>query len=266
MKRTVRNYEELRRWADAFSSGRFEVFILVGNPGLGKSRVLKEKMDGKARVVEGRTTAFELYRELYRHRDKPFIIDDVDQLYSDKDAVRLLKCLCQTEPVKDIAWHSATPKLEKEGIPTEFDTRTKVAIIANEWKELNANIGAVEDRGILIHFQPTAKEVHRWIGVWNRKQKISREIYEFVGEHLHLISEPSARHYITAEHVRKAKLDWQSALYETWGLTEDVIVAAKLLADASLTQEQRCRAFIRRTKKSRPTYFRIIKEWRTGAG
>lgn len=264
MKLTVTRYDDLREWADAFARGCFEVFILVGDPGLGKTRIVTDRTQGQVRIIEGRVTAFELYRELYRHCNEPFLIDDVDQLYSDKDAIRLLKCLCQTEPVKSLAWHSATSKLDKEEIPREFETRSKVAIIANVWKDLNANIGAVEDRGILIQFKPTAAEVHQWVGSWYRKKKISPEVYRFIGEHLDLISEPSGRHYYTAERIKGAGLNWQDALYETWGLTAEMAVVIELLADETLTQEQRVEAFEKRTGKSRATFFRYQSKLKGG--
>ena len=47
-----------------------------------------------------------MYVKLYRHRDEFVVIDDVDALYADRSGVRLLKCLCQTEEEKAVAWHS----------------------------------------------------------------------------------------------------------------------------------------------------------------
>ena len=47
-----------------------------------------------------------MYAKLYRHRDEFVVIDDVDALYADRSGVRLLKCLCQTEEEKAVAWHS----------------------------------------------------------------------------------------------------------------------------------------------------------------
>ena len=47
---------------------------------------------------------------------------------------RLLKCLCQTEEEKAIAWHSDVRNLERQGIPREFTTKSRVVIISNDWK------------------------------------------------------------------------------------------------------------------------------------
>ena len=58
----------------------------------------------------------------------------MDALYADRSGVRLLKCLCQTEEEKAVAWHSDAKSLERQGIPREFGTKSKVAIISNDWK------------------------------------------------------------------------------------------------------------------------------------
>src|SRR3954471_20779827 len=78
-----------------------------------------------------------MYVRLYRHRDQFVVIDDVDALYADRSGVRLLKCLCQTEEEKTVAWHSDARSLERQGIPREFVTRSRVAIIANDWRTLD---------------------------------------------------------------------------------------------------------------------------------
>jgi hypothetical protein len=92
------------------------------------------------------------------------VIDDVDDLYADRAGVRLLKCLCQTEEERAVAWHSDAKSLERQGIPREFVTKSRVVIIANDWKTLGANVAARQDRGHVLLFQPGVAEVHRKAG------------------------------------------------------------------------------------------------------
>ena len=89
----------------------------------------------------------------------PHQIDDVDGLYGDRSGIRLLKCLCQTEEEKAVAWHSDARSLERQGIPREFTTRSRVVIIANDWKALNKNVAALQDRGHVVFFEPSAADV-----------------------------------------------------------------------------------------------------------
>ena len=53
----------------------------------------------------------------------------------------LLKCLCQTEDEKAVAWHSDARSLERQRIPREFTTKSRVVIISNDWQTLNKNVG-----------------------------------------------------------------------------------------------------------------------------
>ena len=105
-------------------------------------------LDGRACWIEGNATPFGMYVKLYRHRDQFVVIDDVDALYADRSGVRLLKCLCQTEDAKAVAWHSDARSLERQGIPREFTTRSRVVIISNDWKTLDKNVAASRTAGM----------------------------------------------------------------------------------------------------------------------
>ena len=97
--------------------------------------------DGEACWIEGNATPFGMYAKLYRHRDQFVVIDDVDALYADRSGVRLLKCLCQTEEEKAVAWHSDARSLERQRIPREFTTKSRVVIISNDWQTLEQERG-----------------------------------------------------------------------------------------------------------------------------
>ena len=153
-------YERLEEYLGAFAQGHFHLLILVGAGGLAKSRSVRAALNGKACWIEGNATPFGMYVKLYRHRDQFVVIDDVDALYADRSGVRLLKCLCQTEEEKAVAWHSDASSLERQGIPREFTTKSRVVIISNDWKTLNKNVAALQDRGHVLLFQPGAAEVH----------------------------------------------------------------------------------------------------------
>jgi hypothetical protein len=168
-------YERLDEYLRAFAQGHFHLMIPVGAGGLAKSRSVRAVLsDGEACWIECNATPFGMYAKLYRHRDEFVVIDDVDALYADRSGVRLLKCLCQTEEEKAVAWHSDARSLERQGIPREFVTKSRVVIISNDWQTLNKNVAALQDRGHALLFRPTAAEVHEKAGTWFDDQ----EIYE----------------------------------------------------------------------------------------
>ena len=102
----ITTYDRLEAYLAAFAQGHFGLLILVGAGGLAKSRSVRAALGGRGCWIEGNATAFGMYAKLYRHRDEFVVIDDVDALYADRSGVRLLKCLCQTEEEKSVAWHS----------------------------------------------------------------------------------------------------------------------------------------------------------------
>ena len=247
----VTTYERLETYLRAFAEGHFHLLVLVGSAGLSKSRSVKAVLGGKACWIEGNATPFGMYVKLYRHRDQFVVIDDVDALYADRSGVRLLKCLCQTEEEKAVAWHSDARSLERQGIPREFTTKSRVVIISNDWQTLNKNVAALQDRGHVLHFEPGALEVHREAGRWFD----DAEIYRWFGENLHRVREPSLRHYVRARELKAAGMDWTAVL-----AVEDenprARLAAELLASTAYgSTAARVKAFVEQGGGCRATFF-----------
>jgi hypothetical protein len=236
----VTTYERLEEYLRAFAAGHFHLLVLVGAGGLSKSRSVKAVLNGQACWIEGNATPFGMYVKLFRHRDEFVVIDDVDDLYADRSGVRLLKCLCQTEEEKAVAWHSDAKSLERQGIPREFVTKSKVVIIANDWQTLNKNVAALQDRGHVLLFQPGAAEVHRKAGTWFD----DAEIYEWFATNLHRVREPSLRHYVRAKQLKGAKMDWTQVLAEEAENRWARLVAELLKSTAYASTSARVQAFI----------------------
>jgi hypothetical protein len=247
----ITTYEKLTQYLRAFAEGHFHLVILVGTGGAGKSRAVKAALNGKACWIEGNATPFGMYTKLYRHRDEFVVIDDVDDLYADRSGVRLLKCLCQTEEEKSVAWHSDARSLERQGIPREFITKSRVIIISNDWQTLNKNVAALQDRGHVISFEPGAAEVHQEVGGWFDDE----EIYKWFATNLHRIREPSQRHYVNARQLKAAGMDWTEVLAEEGENPRARLVAEILSSAAYKTTTARVKAFVQQGGGCRATFF-----------
>ncbi len=259
---TVTTYERLDAYLRAFAKGHFHLLVLVGSGGLAKSRSVRAALDGKGCWIEGNATPFGMYVKLYRHRDEFVVIDDVDALYAERSGVRLLKCLCQTEEEKAVAWHSDARGLERQGVPREFTTKSRVAIVANDWKTLNKNVAALQDRGHVLVFQPSPAEVHARAGTWFDDP----EIYAWFGTNLHRVREPSLRHYVRARELKAAGLDWTEVLAED-GEDRRARLAAEILASAAyVTTRERVKAFIDQGGGCRATFFNHKRRLSGGPG
>jgi hypothetical protein len=244
-------YDRLEAYLRAFADGHLNLLILVGSGGLAKSRSVREALNGMACWIEGNATPFGMYVKLYQHRDEFVVIDDVDALYADRSGVRLLKCLCQTEEEKSVAWHSDARSLEKHGIPREFTTTSRVIIISNDWKTLNMNVAALQDRGHVIMFEPSAAEVHRKAGTWFD----DREIYEWFGANLHRVHEPSMRQYVRARELKAAGMDWTDVLAVEAENKRARLAAELLASNAYDSTAGRVEAFVNQGGGCRATFF-----------
>ncbi len=184
------------------------------------------------------------------------MIDDVDGLFADRAAVRLLKCLCQTDPHKRLGWHSAATAGDDQGIPSSFETTSRVAILSNELKTQNVNVSAVVDRGHVVMFDPSAQEVHLRTAGWFWDQ----EVFDFIGRSLHLADPLSMRDYALAWELKRAGMDYKSWLLTRWGMTGTRLLVAKLKADPSFsTEAERVHAFIEQGGGCRATYYNHAK-------
>jgi hypothetical protein len=251
----VRDYAKLEEYAEKFAEGFFNLLLLIGDAGIAKSQTVKRALGKDALWVEGSASAFGIYQALYENRGRHVILDDVDSLYTDRDCVRLLKCLCQTDPVKSVSWYTGATGVGKD-IPRQFETSSKVIVIANEWKTLSENVRAVENRGHLLFFEPSPLEVHRKVGEWFWDQ----EVYDFIGANLHLLPGLSMRHYVQGSELKDAGMEWLDILHRE-GFAEKTVLCAKLKNDPQYrTEAQRVEAFKKLGGGSRATYFAHAKK------
>jgi hypothetical protein len=172
------------------------------------------------------------------------VIDDVDNLCRDPAMVRLLKALCDSQETRRVCWLTASSSLgdgeDDDKPPREFETRSRLIIIANDWKTLNKHIAAVNDRGHVIQFEPSAESIHAEVACWFK----DGEIYDCIGRHLGLIGRRhSMRWYVQATEWRRAGLDWRDLLIRSWDFDLDHALALRLLEDATLTMQERAKRF-----------------------
>lgn len=258
----LNTYEKLRSFCGHFSEGAWTCLIVIGSPGLGKSRTMAEALpkierpeDEGARWIGSHVSSFQLYRELHAHQDRTFVLDDVDHLCRDPGMVKLLKCLCNTEKSRRVYWATSNRDLEREGIPREFETRSKVALIINEWETLNENVGALEDRGMVVRFAPSSAEVHRQVGTWFDDKRV----YNYVSDRLDRIYQPSQRLYVTASSLRKLGEDWKGWIEAKIALPDELQIVRDLRSDNTyICEDKRVLRYNALTGKSRASYFRVV--------
>jgi len=130
-----------------------------------------------------------------------------------------------------------------------------VAIIANRWATVNADVAALEDRGHMIVFDPAPVEIHQQAALWFHDQ----EVFDFIAEYLHLIVNHSFRTYLLASELKKARMDWKRTILSRF-LSGPALLVAQLKADPTFkSEEQRAKAFRAGGGGNRATYFNYVK-------
>ena len=258
----ITSYDELDRYLQKFAEGALPLVLLLGPPGIGKTEAVKQVLDiehgtlSDALYVEGHVQPFGLYQGLWRYRNLPVVLDDLDRLYANPDCVRILKPLCNTHPLKRISWLSNAVNAIPE-LPMEFTTISNVILIANEWRTLNSNVRALEDRTIILWFTPPAIEIHRRTADWFDDP----EVYRFIGSYLPHIPNLSMRYYDKGKRLREAGfIDWRKSLLQMMLTDRIMAVVAGVQLDPRLGSElDRVAQFVAETGASRATYFRLKK-------
>lgn len=254
----LRTYAELEREYDAFAHGERNLLIVVGPPGTAESTAGRRVLGGDARFIEGGATPYRLYMDLYRHRDRPVVLDDADKVFRNRDGVFLLKLLTQTEAVKTLQWNSNAAEIRAGELPAEFTTTSRVLVVANSWQRDNPDIASIESRGHLYYFAPPFAEIHR-----HAKTFVSDdEVYRFVGDHLPLFARLDLRLYgkateVKATGVRTGRPDlWQEYVRSHFADDTRRVLLELLRSPDFDSDHLRAAKFRELTGKSERTFYR----------
>jgi hypothetical protein len=69
----------------------------------------------------------------------------------------------------------------------------------------------LEVRAIILHFEPSKAEIHRWVGQWFQ----DHEVYHFIARIMPSIKTLSMRHYRKGSQLRRAGLiHWRKSLLQ----------------------------------------------------
>jgi hypothetical protein len=200
--RILKCYSELESYLVHFACGVYPFIWLTGRPGVGKTETAQAGVrNRKAMFIKsGHVTPLGLYRACYEHLNEPIILDmdEVESLVRNADGRRLLLALGESKREKQVQWLTTSTLLGQT--PTRYETTSPLCIIANE----TTSIAAIQSRALMLFFDPTNEEVHRYAASWFWDQTV----HDWFGRHHTRLRPLDVRWYVGAYHDRLAGRDW----------------------------------------------------------
>jgi hypothetical protein len=240
----LRTFAEQREVLGAFASGSFSLLVMMGRPGLTKSRHVREAIEGKvAGYIKGYHTKLDYYEVLYQYQDKPIVLDDANRLLVNKDTREMTRDLTETDTYKKLEYGSTSSILEKKNLPKFFYTKSPVCFITNYWDRSDPVLQALESRAEFFVVEVTWEELHRDVAHWFWDQ----EIFDYVQERLHLLREPDARLYVKAWERKKSGLQllpW-TKLIDDYCDDQHGLIIRELLAKQYSSDNMRYTAYLK---------------------
>jgi hypothetical protein len=274
MDSTIRLQAELAEWVEAFFTSDVKLLTIVSDPGKGKSDLIAKRADehGAWYTKAARLTTFQLYLKLYVHRNQVITLDDIEEVLTNKDTRRILMNLCEAgDGPREVAWYGTTsmlhvPKKRKTvKVPQRFNTDSRVLLVSNDFAILSKNLGPLLSRAVVLFFDPTNEETHRYVGEWFKGDERQREIYEWVGANLPADVDNDCRFYVNSLDLARAGRDWRGVLLETWDKAHQhaspEAVCREIQGRSDLDEKGKAAEYEARTGRSRASWFRDKKKW-----
>jgi hypothetical protein len=254
--RHIRTYAELESYLGQFVLGHYPFLWLVGRPGVAKTESVRAAVRGRTVYHRkgGQLTPVQFYRDCYRHRGEPVILDDAEHLLDHTVGAKLVAALGDTTPAKQLSY--ATTAHVLGGVPDTFLTTSPLCVIANKFTAHED----IRSRAVTLYFDPTDLEVHRAAARWFWDQ----EVHDWFGRHLHGLRGVEARWYVIAAQDKEAGRDWRRITLAAHAPDVGSCVVQDLETDpACPTRADKARRFVelmgRATGASRASYFRLRK-------
>ena len=134
-------FEVMEMLTDGVIQRNIKSLIVSGAAGIGKTftidrMLLEAEKAGKISkfsMMTGSCTAVGLYLQLWNHQNEGnvLVLDDIDSIFDDQEALNLLKGALDTGRQRQISWLGAGKFLEQEGADTTFEFNGTVIFITN---------------------------------------------------------------------------------------------------------------------------------------
>lgn len=258
----------LHNYLDMTTKGYNNSLIIVGRAGLGKTystlNILKELKSPFA-YKSGYTTPLGLYKWLYEHKDSVVVLDDLEGLMTNESAIALLKTALWESNGKRLVSYETTSKL-MEGVPSVFEFKGKIIILANELHDNNAgeSYKALLSRAVNFELRFSHKEILDISDKILASRRLPKEIVNKVKDIIKKdINEVSSFNLRLLDRLIKMveynKSNARELFKASLSIDSEMDLVLRLLKDNKFSVTEQTRLFQSETGKGRATYFRVKK-------
>lgn len=145
-----RRFSAVETLADGLIGGHIRSLIVAGAPGVGKTFTLENRLKAaeKAKTIKsvieikGTISGIGLFLTLWENREKGCVImlDDIDSVFGDEEAMNVLKGALDSGSRRVISWMKDSSFLRDRDVPTTFEYEGQIVFVTN--KNLTAEIEA----------------------------------------------------------------------------------------------------------------------------
>lgn len=139
--RIEERFEVLEMMAKGLVEGNIRSMVCSGAGGVGKTYALEtilnkakaDRLIDSVEFVRGTISAIGLYLKLFENaeRGQVLVLDDIDSVYGDEEAMNLLKTALDTSERRYISWVKDSNFLRDREIPDSFEYRGQIVFLTN---------------------------------------------------------------------------------------------------------------------------------------
>lgn len=170
-------YELLKEYIEVWKKSKdIHGLLLSGPVGVGKSFEIEKALKNEDYIlINTHVTPLKLYISLYDSRQSYIIIDDVLELFKNKDTSGLLIAATQTgSKPRVLTWHTTSDKLE---VPTKFVYSGKIAIICNK---LPVHLEHLKSRCFCFELKLSYNEIMEKLEEVSKGMRMPKKIMDFI--------------------------------------------------------------------------------------
>ena len=201
----ITTFKELHDFSMKWVNGELkDNIVVVGDGGLGKSYAVRDIPD--VLRFDGHMTPFRAFQLGYEQPHYNIIWDDMDDIFKNKQMVKLLKQFCELHSPKSISF-GTTRQCEAED---NYDFYGYNMVILNDLRKVGNNLKALLTRFLVVRFVPSRLEVMRQLRTFAKEKDVLSEMSRWMS----LLRQFNFRMYIHLERMKLAKMNWKDYFYK----------------------------------------------------